>query len=214
MGGVPQDLATGLRDRLGLVRGVETGTYHGYGARTLARIFDHAVTIELSEQLWREARSRYAKVANLDFRCGHSADLLPEIVAEQLPTFYFLDGHWSGGPTAGETDECPVLAEVAAIAAGHEKDCIAIDDARLFAAPPPSPHDPDQWPTLMELTDAIRAARPSHHVTVLADLVIAVPSEAKPVVDQFGQRCAEESQSRFGIPERLAGLARRLREGG
>jgi|SRR5215204_3865896 len=141
MGSVPEEVATELRDRLALVRGVDTGTYHGYGARRLARIFDHAVTIELSEPLWRQARSRYGDVSNLDFLRGHS--LLPEIVDEALPTFYFLDGHWSGGPTAGETDECPVLAEVAAIGAGHEKDCIAIDDARLFAAAPPPPHDPD-----------------------------------------------------------------------
>ena len=211
MGSVPEELATDLRDRLGLVRGVETGTYHGYGARTLARIFDRAVTIELSEELWRQAQSRHGDVSNLDLRCGDSAELLPEIVDEELPTFYFLDGHWSGGPTAGETHECPVLAEVAAIGAGHEKDCIAIDDARLFAAPPPPPHDPDQWPTLLALIDAIRAVRPGHHITMLSDLVIAVPMEAKPVVDRFGQRSAEKSQPRFDPLGRLAGFARRLR---
>src|SRR5919108_706086 len=65
------------------------------------------------------------------------------------------------------------------------------EGARLFAGPPPPPHDPTHWPTLVDVIDAIRAARPDHHVTVLADQVIGVPGRAKPAVDHFGQRVTE-----------------------
>jgi hypothetical protein len=191
MGQVPADLAAELRDQLRLRRAVETGTYSGEGARRLAAIFDSAVTIELSRELWESARRSQADVPNLELRHGHSSEELPAVVDPSLPTLYFLDGHWSGGPTAGEEQECPVLDELQAISAGHPDDCIFIDDARLFTAPPPPPHDPRHWPTLIEVIDAIRAARPDNHVTVLADQVIGVPKRAKPAVDRFGQRISK-----------------------
>jgi hypothetical protein len=191
MGRVPPDLAAELRDQLGLRRAIETGTYSGEGARLLAGIFDSAVTIELSRELWESARRSQADVPNLELRHGDSTTELPAVVDAALPTLYFLDGHWSGGPTAGDQRECPVLDELRAIGSGHPDDCVFVDDARLFAAPPPPPHDPSHWPTLIEIIDAIRAARPEHHVTMLADQVIGVPARAKPAVDRFGQRVAE-----------------------
>ncbi len=105
-----------------------------------------------------------------------------------VASLYFLDGHWSGGGTEGVGDECPVLAELQAIGAGHPDDCFVVDDARLFTSAPPPPHDPAQWPTVAELFDAIRALRPEHVVTVLDDQVIAVPPRGKPALDAHGLR--------------------------
>lgn len=193
MGMVPDHLAEQLRSELRLRRAVETGTYYGGGARRMARVFPEVVTIELSEQLHLQARLALANEPRITLLHGDSRALLPELVDPSVPTLFFLDGHWSGGPTAGHGMECPVLDELEVLANGHPDDCLFVDDARLFAAPPPPPHDPAQWPTLLEVFDAVRAAMPRHHVTLLEDLVIAVPARAKPLVDAFGQRRAARS---------------------
>jgi hypothetical protein len=43
-----------------------------------------------------------------------------------------------------------------------------------------------QWPTLVQVLDALREARPAAHVAVVHDLIIGVPAEAKALVDLFG----------------------------
>jgi predicted O-methyltransferase YrrM len=62
MGVLPHKLARELRDRLGLVRAIETGTYKGESARMLAWIFDDVVTIELDPALHRRAVDRLAEI--------------------------------------------------------------------------------------------------------------------------------------------------------
>jgi hypothetical protein len=185
MGGVPTELAAALRAELELARAIETGTYRGGSARLLADVFPAVMTIELSPELYADAVESLADVPAVRCLQGDSAEVLREIVDPAVPTLYWLDGHWSGGPTAGAGHECPVLDEVERIGKGHADDCLLIDDARLFVASPPPPHDPAQWPSLVELFDAIRASRPGAHVTIVADVVIAVPERAKAVVDRY-----------------------------
>lgn len=210
MGSLPPDLAAELRDRLGLTRAIETGTFLGGGTRLLAGLFPTVVTIELAEPLAARARSELADLPGVTVRQGNSRTILPGLVDPAQPTLYWLDGHWSGGETAGSDDECPVMDEVAAVAAGNGADCILIDDARLFAASPPPPHDPAAWPTLFELFDALRQARPGHHVTVLRDLVIAVPAEARDLVDRFGREEPEAEPAPQGsMLERLLSRVKR-----
>ena len=95
--------------------------------------------------------------------------------------------------TAGETDECPVLDELRALAEGHPDDCVLIDDARLFVEPPPPPHKPDQWPSLDEVVVAIRATRPAHQVEVHHDIIVAVPPSAEDLVERFGDTRPERA---------------------
>ena len=187
MGTVDLALARRLREQLDLERAIETGTYLGGTARRLGTIFPRVVTIERSAELHAQAAAALQDLPIVEVVHGHSADRLLELADPELPTLYFLDGHWSAGMTAGADDECPVLREVAAIGSGNPNDCLVIDDARLFAAPPPPPHDPEAWPTLVEVLDAIRAARPDHHITVLDDQILAVPRAGKAVVDAHGQ---------------------------
>jgi hypothetical protein len=212
MGGIPIELAAALRDGLGLERAIETGTYHGGTARLLAGAFPSVTTIELSPELHEDARERLADVPAVLCVQGDSSEVLRDLVDPSIPTLYWLDGHWSGGPTAGAESECPVLAEIQHIGRGHPDDCLLIDDARLFIASPPPPHDPAQWPSLVELFDVIRESRPDVHVTVVADVVIAVPARAKPLVDRHAH--AVLSPAAVGEPREdargLAGLARRL----
>jgi hypothetical protein len=165
------------------------------------------VSIELSPELAAAAAEELAAVDNVEILQGDSREVLPTLVDAEQPTLYFLDGHWSGGETAGQEFECPVLGEVAALSTGHRDDCVVIDDARLFTASPPPPHVPEKWPTIAELFDALRTAKPGHHVTVLQDVVIAVPSSVKPIVDEWGRHPPPESPPppRQGLLARLRG---------
>jgi hypothetical protein len=178
VGVLPQQLATDLRSRLSLSRAIETGTYRGRGTRLLASVFPEVITIEVAPQLAQAARGALADLPGVAVREGSSRDVLPETIDGTKPTLYWLDGHWSGGVTGGAEDECPVLAEIAAIAAGHPDDCILIDDARLFLAPPSPPHRAEQWPSYREIEDAVHATRPDNLVLVAHDIIVSVPASA------------------------------------
>lgn len=202
MGTIDLQLATELRDQLGLERAIETGTYKGITARALSSVFGSVVTIELSRPLHERAVANLRDLPTVEAVHGHSAAVLQTLAGSDTPTLYFLDGHWSGGATEGSADECPVLDELAAIGAGNEDDCVVIDDARLFTSAPPPPHDPAQWPQIVEVFDAIRTHRPEHTVTLLSDQVIAVPQRARLVLDAYGRRVHEAA---LGLPSRVRG---------
>jgi hypothetical protein len=131
-------------------------------------------------------------VPNVECRLGPSVEFLPELAREQVPTLYWLDAHWCTGASAGSDDQCPLLPELEAIGSGNPNDCLLIDDARLFAAAPPPPHIPEQWPTLVQVFDKIRSFHPDHHVTIASDMVIAVPITAKTIVDDFARHPARD----------------------
>jgi hypothetical protein len=194
MGSVSPKLVRGLRDAAGLRRAVETGTYLGTGTLLLATLFPEVLTIELSPELHAAAAERLGQNPRITVLQGNSAQRLREVLRPDVPTYFWLDGHWSGGVTAGEHDECPVLDELAALAPGHRDDCFVIDDARLFLAAPGPPHDPSQWPTLLELVDQIRAIRPEHLVTLLNNQVIAAPPCAREFVNRYGRQVLTPSR--------------------
>ncbi len=193
VGSIPLRAVAALRDSLGLARAVETGTYQGDGTYELSRLFPSVVTIELSEQLHEMAKARLEDCENVTLLQGDSRKRLGEIVRADVPTLYFLDGHWSDGFTSGADNQCPVLDELKAIAGGHPHDCIVIDDARFFLSAPPPPYDPRSWPSVTELLAGLQAAKPAHHVAVIKDQIYSVPQSARAVVDQLGQRSHQPS---------------------
>ncbi len=210
--GVPPRLTRDLATALGLRAAVETGTYQGYSARVLAEIFATVHTIELSPELAATARETLRDVENVTVHQGSSTDLLGSIVRSATgPHFYWLDGHWSGGLTAGAENECPVIEEIGIIDGGEyaADSAILVDDARLFLLPPPPPHDREQWPPLTELVDALREKH-DRYVTVLEDVVVAVPLSARRLVEDYGMS--------FEMPTRMerrpaSRLLARLRRG-
>jgi hypothetical protein len=198
---VPQELARQLRDRVGLTRAIETGTYRGRGTRLLADVFPRVITIEVAPHLAHAAARALSNLPGVEVREGSSRDVLPSLINPDEPTLYWLDGHWSGGETGGAADQCPVLGELEAIGPGHPDDCILIDDARLFLAPPPPPHRREQWPTYREIEDSIVARRPGHRTIVAHDVIVAVPARAFEIAAAFA----------FGRPPRgISGFRRAL----
>jgi hypothetical protein len=186
MAGLPPQLLVDLRFRLGLKRAVETGTFRGDSAAWLASLFPEVVTIELSPELAAAATERFASAPHVRVVQGESGRELGVFADPLVPTLYFLDAHWSGGPTAGREIDCPIRDELAALEAGvNARDCVIVDDAHLFERPPPEGRDPSKWPRLPELEESLEALYPVHDVAVIDDQVIATPPEARPVVDAW-----------------------------
>lgn len=185
MPSITESLVGPLQSTLSLVRGVETGTFRGDGLRRLAKFLPEAISIELSPRYFTVASEATADLPNALVMQGHSAEVIPTLVDPNKPTLWFLDGHWSTLDTAGADDQCPVMREIPAIAGGHPDDVIVVDDARLFLVTAPPPQDPAQWPTLLQIIDALRAVHPGHHVTVINDQIISVPPRARAALDSY-----------------------------
>jgi hypothetical protein len=178
--GVPTELVLAIRRQFDADCFVETGTYQGATALWAGNVFSSVVTIEASEQLHALAVAQFGRLKNIRFLRGSSPDVLRQIVPTlPSPAIYWLDAHWSGGVTAGEEYECPLLEEIRAIDSHGDDAFILIDDARLFLAPPPLPHKAEQWPDLAGVLGALREKHPSRYVVVFEDVIIAVPARAR-----------------------------------
>ena len=189
--GPPVELARRLSEGLSLGSAVETGTRLGNGAVDLRSVFPRVWSIELSYEFFAAARkSRHTE--GLTFVHGSSLDKLPEVIEEiGAPALFWLDAHYSGEGTAGVEYECPLLGEISAVDVTPQagESVLLIDDARFFLVPPPDPFRPDQWPTLTEVIDRLRA-RHDRYVTLYEDVIIAVPPAARPIVETY---CLERS---------------------
>ncbi len=183
---IPLDLATSLIRAEGLRHAVETGTYLGHSAEMLADLVDQVWSVELKPEILAQARERMGDRPNIHLYEGYSPEALPEILKNvDGPALYWLDGH---GGTFGADDvpqdisECPVLDELAAIAQHPyaERSVILIDDARAFFGP--LLHHRPGWPTFLEVAEALGKDR---YVTALDDVIIAVPRDLRPVVDDW-----------------------------
>ncbi len=192
--GPPKELTLALRDAFGIDDFVETGTFLGATAAWAAGHFARVTTIEAAPALFLAASRAHAALSNLSFVLGDSRTELRRILdATSGPGFLWLDGHWSDGETFGDGNECPLLEELAAAAASPFQHFIFIDDARLFAAPPPAPHKADQWPPLDVVMDALRADGRAPYVVYAEDMIIAVPLEARALVAAYCRRSSERA---------------------
>lgn len=151
---------------------VETGTFLGDSAEVLATAFGRCVTIEKSPELARQAQRRFQKRSEISVVPGSSRDHLPVVLTGLgSPPFVWLDAHWSGGNTAGADDPCPVLAEIAALAACFPGQAVVlIDDARIFGVADPDDNPNAHWPGLRVVLTALHDAG---WVTFVIDDVIA-----------------------------------------
>ena len=135
-------------------------------------------TIELSEILFDRHGGKLAEIDNVTPHQGDSREILPEIIRAHPDQrcLFWLDGHWSGGETAGEDDECPLLGELACLSE-RRNDIILIDDARLFLCAPPRPHKPSQWPTISEVITFLIESGDRRFVQIVDDVIFIVPDQ-------------------------------------
>jgi hypothetical protein len=159
-----------LADRYRLDTLIETGTYLGDMIWALRRRFCDIESVELQPELYERAQSRFAACPNIHLHLGDSAAVLPEILTRlRAPAIVWLDGHYSGGVTAGESREPPLLAEVThVLASASFKPVILIDDARNLTGE-------RGWPTLAQITNLV-AARADLRLEVRHDIVRILPA--------------------------------------
>jgi hypothetical protein len=208
----PKQLMLELKEAFAIEAFLETGTFSGDTAAWAAEHFARVVTVEAAPQLHRAAAERHEHLGNVRFVLGDSRAVLREVVAElDRPILAWLDSHWSGGATHGAGDECPVLFEIETLRASPHDHFLFIDDARLFLAPPPRPHDRAQWPTLAQLVAALTAGERPLEVVVLHDAFVAVPAKAAELLRQHAQDAATRAWEERDGPAASAGD--RLRAG-
>jgi hypothetical protein len=131
---------------------VETGTFLG---DTLAYIATDknivCTSIELSDFYYQLNKKRFKSYKNVNLINGDSGTVLEALSKSiELPTLFWLDGHYSGGNTGKGALETPISIELDTILnsniPGH---VILVDDARCF-------NGADDYPILELFLDKIR----------------------------------------------------------
>lgn len=117
---------------------IETGTYLGDTTDYMKDHFKELYTIELGEDLWKRACARFQDVHKITCFHGDSGIVLPQILdLINEPALVWLDGHYSGPPTARGDLDSPVKAEIECLLNDGRPHIILIDDARVFEGPEP-----------------------------------------------------------------------------
>jgi hypothetical protein len=192
---------------------VETGTFKGDTAHSVAPFFERVYTIELSDSLFPSAAARFEQLPHVSVIHGDSPNVLRQM-HESLrgrAVLYWLDAHWCGPYTGGETRECPLLEELQAIASLNHRSVVLIDDARLFLSPPPPPHDPQQWPTLLQVVGQISKLGATHELWIINDVMLFVPAAARSAVIEYSRTRGIDLLTLAQAATRAGGFAADLR---
>jgi hypothetical protein len=140
---------------MGLDVFVEGGTYKGGTAKKMSGTFRKVYTIEKSDVMFEEAEQNLKDISNITMLKGDTREHLRNILENNDNILFWLDAHWSGGDTYGKEDECPLIEELEIIFDYSKNYVILIDDARLFLAPPPYPHNFRNWQSMKDIFNSI-----------------------------------------------------------
>ena len=166
-----QTLLTYARS-FGLKNLVETGTLYGDMVEAMKNDFDRIYSIELSTELYEEARERFREEDHIEMIHGDSGIELKNVIKRiNQPTLFWLDGHYSGGITARGNKDTPIYEELDHILNAEDRDhVIIIDDARLFGSDP-------AYPSIEELNEFIESKRSDVKIIVQEDSIRITPPE-------------------------------------
>lgn len=132
---------------------IETGTYRGETLQAVGHAFRRAYSIELSPELFRAARKRFANCSRISLLEGDSGEVLSQILSTiHEPCLFWLDAHYCFRGTAKGEQYTPIRKELSHIFA-HPlvlRHVILIDDARDFTGE-------DDYPTLETLENVARS---------------------------------------------------------
>lgn len=196
--GAPNSLIEKLATSFKISNFVETGTYHGGTAIWAANFFKNVLTIEYSKELYEQAIAKF-DISNIEFIFGDSRTELSKLIKRlDGSSLFWLDAHWSGGLTYGDTDQCPLIEEINIINSSNFDNFILIDDARLFTSPPQPPHKIEQWPDIVAVIQALQPKQSDKYIVIIEDVIIAVPSFAKPLVSEYCQNVNAKAWEDYG----------------
>lgn len=178
--GVPEQVVLDMARMTDSTAFIETGTYHGNTTRWAQKHFRCVHTIERAKSLFDKFSPGLSELSGVTPHLGDSREVLQRILKTMTTenAVFWLDGHWSGGETAGNEDECPLLGELACLQ-HRTNDIILIDDARLFLSAPPVPHKAEQWPTVSEIIDALAKFDARQFIQIVDDVMFIVPAESE-----------------------------------
>jgi len=182
-------LVEALKKVLPLSTFVETGTFEGETLISVAPFFKKLFSVELSKVLHQKACEKLREFPHVEIECTDSTKYISRIISSisDESVLFWLDAHWCvADDTAGEESQCPLVQEISAIGSLNSLSVIAIDDARLFLAPPPKPHNISDWPIFEEINTALRSLSKQHELIVINDVILFYPIQAKGVVLEYG----------------------------
>lgn len=146
---------------------VETGTCFGTTLEIVKNDFRQLYSIELSETLYEQTKSRLAYFNNINLFQGDSAEVLPKIIQDiNEPILFWLDAHYSCGVTARGNRDTPISSEVESILKHPlcKQHVILIDDARDF-------NGENDYPSLADLEKFILEDKTYKHFEVIDDII-------------------------------------------
>jgi len=162
----------------------ESGTHLGLTLKQVADTGISCTSVELGDDLHKQAKSKFAKYKNIELIHGDSGKVLPEIIDKfTKPTLFWLDGHYSGKflgvQTAKGDKHTPINEELATIlnlleqgdnmkSRGH---IVLIDDAKLFDGQ-------SGYPTLGDMVNRLQKLK--HYRTQVTCDMIQVTPRKKP----------------------------------
>lgn len=182
-----------IAESFGISTFIETGTCHGETVERVQGIFKSIYTVELSPELFDKAQIKLDQTAKCYY--GKSVTFLKDVLPQlgEQPLLYWLDAHFSGGPSAGSGEQCPLLDEIATVnERPGNSDYIIVDDAHCFFSPAPlvPPWDPRQWPNMSQIFEAL-SKKPRYTVILTSwmmtpdgpvmpeDVILSVPQHAE-----------------------------------
>jgi len=160
---------------------VETGSFHGDTIESVKNIFPEIHSIEISKELFDNCAKRFEDDIHVHLYHGKSPELLRKIRKKiKKNALFWLDAHWCEAiNTGGKKSQCPLIDEIKAITPLREADVVFIDDARLFTAPPPFPHEVSDWPDFNELIGIFGLISKTHSVSIINDVICVYPKIIK-----------------------------------
>jgi hypothetical protein len=168
-----------LRDSLALEVFVETGTFEGEAVERVRPLFSEIHTIELSLAYFERAKAQFGSAEGVSVYHGDSREVLRSLRErlERRPVLYWLDAHWCAESAAsGGSTPCPLLGELEAVGTLNLESVVLIDDARLFIATPPAPHDVADWPRFDQVLQRLTQMSTGHELMVINDVIAFFPS--------------------------------------
>jgi hypothetical protein len=144
---------------------IETGTFLGQTTEFLAKHASHVYSIEPEPTLFRNAVNYFGRFANVEIINGTSESVFPQLLPKVSGDVNFwLDGHYSAGPTFKGPKDTPIVEELDEISlhlGRLGKVCVLIDDVRCF-----HPENPEfsAYPPIDYLVNWARENRLPWHV--------------------------------------------------
>ena len=149
---------------------IETGTFFGQTIASMTGSFKKVLSVELSDELYTRNKSSFKNHKNVVLFRGDSSQRLGEMIDSATGRIIFwLDGHYSAGVTAKGKDITPIVQELLIIRErARTKDCILIDDVRLFTGN-------SGYPPLSDILELIKGICPDYVISVDHDCLVARP---------------------------------------